>query len=95
MTLFKLHSSAIQPVRTGLALGTLIGLWHLSWSILVAFGWAQPFIDFVFWMHFLKPIYIVQSFQFATAAVLIVVTALLGFVVGLVFALVWNWMEKR
>jgi hypothetical protein len=68
MKLFKLHPSAIDPVRTGLALGALIGLWHLSWSILVAFGWAQPFIDFVFWMHFLKPPYVVQPFNFATAA---------------------------
>jgi hypothetical protein len=95
MKLFKLHPSAIDPVRTGLALGALIGLWHLSWSILVAFGLAQPFIDFVFWMHFLKPPYVVQPFNFATAAILLVVTLSLGFVIGSIFAVLWNWIHKR
>lgn len=95
MKLFKLHPSAIDPVRTGLALGALIALWHLSWSILVAFGWAQPFIDFVFWMHFLKPPYVVQPFNFTTAAILLVVTLSLGFVIGSIFAALWNWIYKR
>ena len=92
---FKLHPSVIDPMRTGLALGALIGLWHLSWSMLVAFGWAQPFIDFAFWMHFLKPPYVVQPFNFATAAVLLVVTLSLGFVIGSIFAVLWNWIHKR
>jgi hypothetical protein len=92
---FKLHPAAIDPVRTGLALGALIALSHLSWSILVAFGWAQPFIDFVFWMHFLKPPYVVQSFNLATAAILLVVTLSLGFVIGSIFAVLWNWIHKR
>ena len=35
---FKLHPSAIDPMRTGLALGALIGLSHLSWSITSANG---------------------------------------------------------
>jgi hypothetical protein len=95
MKLFKLHPSAIDPVRTGLALGALIGLWHLSWSILVAFGLAQPIIDIVFWMHFLKPPYVVQPFNFATAAILLVVTLSLGFVIGSIFAVLWNWIHKR
>jgi hypothetical protein len=37
----------ISPVRTGLVLAAVIGLWHLSWSLLVALGGAQPFIDFI------------------------------------------------
>jgi hypothetical protein len=92
---FKLHPSAIDPIRTGLALGALIGLWNLSWSMLVAFGWAQPFIDFAFWMHFLKPPCIVQPFNLATAVILLIVTLSLGFVIGSIFAVLWNWIHKR
>jgi hypothetical protein len=36
--------STIHPIRAGLVLGAVIGLWHLAWSLLVAVGWAQPVI---------------------------------------------------
>jgi hypothetical protein len=87
--------STVNPVRIGLVLGAVIGLWHLSWSLLVALGWAQPFIDFIFWMHFIKPVYVIQAFNPITAATLIVVTAVIGFVIGTVFGVLWNWFHKR
>ncbi len=83
----------MDPLRSGLVLGALFGLWHLCWSLLVAIGWAQPVIDFVFWMHFLKPVYVVQPFSVLTAAVLIIITAVLGWVIGFIFANLWNWVR--
>lgn len=80
----------INPAKVGLTLGALFGGWHLCWSILVALGWAQPVIDFIFWMHFIKPIYVIAPFDPAIAAILIVITALAGFIIGWVFALLWN-----
>jgi hypothetical protein len=85
----------INPIKSGLALGAVMALWHLTWSLLVALGWAQSFIDFVFWIHFIKPVYVVQPFNPATAAILIGVTAAIGFAVGVVFAVLWNWFHKR
>ncbi len=85
----------IDPIKSGLALAAVMGLWHLTWSLLVAVGWAQPVIDFVFWMHFIKPVYVVQAFNPTTAAILIVVTALIGFAIGVIFAFLWNWFHKR
>ena len=38
---------------------------------LVALGWAQPVIDFLLWMHFLKPMYVVDACQGSAALVLI------------------------
>ena len=85
----------INPIKSGLVLGAMLALWHLTWSVLVALGWAQPFIDFVFWLHFIKPVYVIQPFNPATAAILIVVTAAFGFVIGFVFAVLWNRFHRR
>ncbi len=83
----------LDPLRSGLVFGSLFGLWHLCWSLLVAMGWAQPVIDFVFWMHFIKSVYVVQPFNPLTAIVLIVVTAFLGSIIGFIFGVFWNWIR--
>jgi hypothetical protein len=80
--------------KAGIVLGAVIGGWHLCWSILVALKWAQPVIDFVFWMHFIKPIYVIEPFEIARAGILLIVTAGVGFLIGSVFALVWNALHK-
>jgi hypothetical protein len=87
--------TAISPIKCGLVLGAVIGLWHLTWSLMVALGWAQRLIDFVFWMHFIKPIYGIDAFNPTTAIVLIAVTSAMGFVIGAVFGVVWNWFHNR
>jgi len=83
-------SARINVGKAGLVLGAVIGGWHLCWSALVALRWAQPVIDFVFWMHFIKPVYAVEPFEMARAAILLIVTAGVGFLLGSVFALIWN-----
>jgi hypothetical protein len=80
----------ISPNRTGLVLGALLGSWHLLWSLLVALGLAQPLIDFLFWIHFIKPVYVIEPFALMRAAILVIVTATIGYVSGFVFALLWN-----
>ena len=80
--------------KTGLVLGALLGGWHFLWATLVALGWAQAVANFIFWMHFIKPIYVIGAFNLGTAIVLIAVTATVGYVVGYVFAAVWNWIHR-
>ena len=84
----------ISPVKAGWVLGSVLGLWHLTWAALVALGWAQAAIDFVFWMHFIKPVYVIQPFDPAVALVLVVVTSALGFVAGAALGLLWNWIHR-
>ena len=85
---------AMNVGKAGLVLGAVFGGWHLCWAILVALGWAQPVIDFVFWMHFIRPIYVIEPFDFTRAAILLAVTAGIGFVIGSAFALVWTSVHK-
>ena len=87
-------AAQIDIRKAGLVLGAVIGGWHLCWSALVALQWAQPVIDFIFWIHFIKPIYVIEPFEIVRAAILVIVTAGVGFLVGSVFALTWNAVQR-
>ena len=84
----------IGPNKAGLVLGTLLGGWHLLWSLLVAAGWAQSFINFIFWIHFIKPIYVIEPFNAGIALLLVVVTATIGYAVGFAFGVLWNKLHR-
>ena len=84
----------IRPNSAALVLAMLLGSWHLLWAALVAAGWAQPLIDFIFWIHFIRPVYVVEKFNVGTALLLIGVTAAIGYVVGWCFAVLWNKLHR-
>lgn len=81
---------AINPVKAGVTFGALIGGCHLLWALLVAAGWAQPLIDFIFWIHFIKPIHVIAPFRIEVAAILVIVTFAAAFAMAYVFSSVWN-----
>ena len=85
----------INVVKSGLVFGMLLGACHLLWAALVALGWAQALLNFVFWMHFLKPIYVVGEFHVGIALTLIAITASIGFVLGSAFAYMWNGIQRQ
>ena len=80
----------IRPSRAALVLATLLGSWHTLWAALVAAGWAQPLINFIFWIHFIHPVYVIEKFNAGTALLLISVTAAIGYALGWCFAVLWN-----
>lgn len=90
----KAAGSKLNANRAGIAVGAIIGGWHLLWSFLVALGWAQPVIDFIFWMHFIKSVYVVGTFNAGIAIVLIVITGGIGYGIGCVFAVLWNRLHR-
>lgn len=86
--------SQVNPNRVALIFATFGGGWHLLWSAMVAVGWAQPILDFVFWMHFLKPAFVVGPFDIGIALVLVAVTTAIGAAMGWILAVLWNLLHK-
>ena len=80
----------IDKNRTALVTGALLAGWHILWSAAVVLGLAQALIDFVFWMHFIKPVYVIEPFAITRFVVLVAVTGTVGAVLGYCFAAIWN-----
>lgn len=80
--------------KTALVLGIFLGLVHVVWSLLVLIGFAQPLLDFIFWVHMLANPYHVTGFTLTQSILLILVTCGVGYLVGYVFAMLWNKMHK-
>jgi hypothetical protein len=85
----------VSPNRVGLVIAALISGWHILWALLILGGWAQPILDFIFWAHMIKPVYIVQPFNPVAAVILIVLTAAIGYAFGFAGALIWNRLRRE
>lgn len=85
----------ISPAKTAFSVGAVIGLYHLTWVVLVAAGVAQAILDFILRLHFIQLDYQMFPFDLATGAALVAVTFAIGAMFGLVFALVWNWLATE
>ena len=84
-----------NPVRRGFILGLFLAFWHACWAGLVASGFAQPVIDFVFWAHFLNSPFAIQPFEPLRALALVGLTFSIGLVMGIIAALFWNMLARR
>lgn len=82
--------------KIGLIIGIFFALMHAIWALFVAVmpGLLQQFIDWMFILHSLKPIWVITSFDFINAILLIILTFVIGYVFGWVFAAIWNWNIK-
>jgi hypothetical protein len=86
-------NAMVSKHKAGLAVGLILGLWHLTWSLLVAIGLAQVFIDWIFRLHFIQPPYTIAPFRFGLAVALIAVTTVTGYISGWLLAAIWNSLQ--
>jgi hypothetical protein len=84
----------IDARQCGLTLGFLIGGAHLAWAALVATGAAAWVMSFIFRLHFIRPPFEIDGFDPTVAALLVGLTGLGGFVVGWLFAAIWNGLAN-
>lgn len=84
----------LNPYKTGLTVGLFVSGLHMGWVLLIVLGWAQPLVNFIFWAHMVTNPIAVTGFDLTNALTLVIVTFLVGFIFGKVFALVWNKVQK-
>ncbi|MGI9177191.1 MAG: hypothetical protein ACR2IT_04975 [Pirellulales bacterium] len=80
----------VDPNRLGIVAAVLLTAWHGVWMTLVAAGVAQPVADFVLRMHAMKSEVVVEPFDAGMAGLLLVATAALGYIGGVIAAALWN-----
>ncbi len=83
----------INPNKLGLVLGMLFALLHLLWVLLVASGFAKQFMDYALSLHFMSDVYSINVFNISTAAMLLIFTFVSGYVLGWIFAKIWNRLK--
>ena len=84
----------INKTRLGFVLGSVLGLCHVTWCILVATGLAQWSMNWIFRLHFIQPVYTIAPFNIRYAVALVVFTTLTGCVFGWLLAAAWNWLSE-
>jgi hypothetical protein len=83
--------------QTGLIVGIFLALIHLIWAILV---WVMPtalqgFLNWIFELHALEPIWKLTTMTIMNAILLVIMTFVIGCITGWVFAWIWNMRAKK
>lgn len=84
----------VNKNKAGLAFGALLGGWHFVWALLVLSGMAQAIYDFILWAHMIHLAIVIGPFDLAAAVTLVVMTAVIGYVMGYIGAWVWNKFHR-
>lgn len=85
----------VRPHKFGLVLGLVVSGMHLLWAIAIALGFAQPLLDWIYWLHMLSNPFQVAPFNVVTAGMLVIVTFVVGYAMGWVIATVWNKLHGK
>lgn len=82
-------ANKLQANKVGLTLACLVVVWQLIWILLVAIG-KQPMLDWILGVHFLADGMKVLPVNINKAIVSLLVHFVAGYVLGWLFATIWN-----
>ena len=83
--------------KAGLVGGIFLGAAHLLWVVCIAISHSlmQSLLDFIFRIHFISNGWKLSTFNFVDAVLLIVITFLIGYAIGWLFALIIEITFKK
>ena len=84
----------INKHQLGLTVGILVALGHLIWAILVVMGSANLLLSKILSLHFINITFTIRDFNVLKAIILLIVTFIGGYIIGWVFAAIWNRLSK-
>ncbi len=85
----------VNTHKLGLVLGGFAGLMHVIWAFFVAVGWAGPILSFIYRIHFIDFSFVIVDFSFGKAVLLVLITAVVGYIVGNIVGTIWNFVYKK
>lgn len=80
--------------RVGLTLGIFAALLHAIWASTVWLGVGRNVIDWIMPLHFLNVFYSISVFNLTTALTLVICAFVGGYIMGWIFAAIWNLFKK-
>ena len=84
----------LNPRKVGMVTGVFFGGLHFVWSLVILVGWAQPLLNFFLMLHMLQPLLVVDSYSVSMMLALVLVTTILGYFIGYLYAIIWNRLYK-
>lgn len=86
----RIVKEIIRKNHLGITLGVFFALLHAIWAFLVATGIGQRIFDWIFPLHFIDNMYYILDFNLATAVFLVIAAFIGGYVMGWLFAAMYN-----
>ncbi|HIH13893.1 MAG TPA: hypothetical protein HA224_01420 [Nanoarchaeota archaeon] len=85
----------LNEKQTAFGLGSFAAVIHILWALVVLSGNGPWLVNWITGLHFLNTSVTVLPFDWMTAITLIIVTFIVGYLLGWLFACTWNWSLKQ
>jgi len=85
----------LKPMAVAVYTGLFVATLHFIWSLMIALGVGQVYLDWILGLHFIENPFVVMPFSLGTMIILLVFTFVIGFILGWVGTVCWNKMIKK
>ncbi|HSX49128.1 MAG TPA: hypothetical protein VLE44_02620 [Candidatus Saccharimonadales bacterium] len=80
--------------KTALVVGFFVSFMHLVWLVMVWSGLGQAYLDWILGLHQVSLNIRVLPFNLMNGVYLLIVTFIVGYLMGWMFAYIWNRLIK-